>query len=73
MDGELSLPPVVTCDGEALPAERARRTARLYFYLGFAGLPWFWVCSCWLFAPDFCGGGRDPIVTKCELGRLCLV
>lgn len=61
--GELSLPPVASCDGEALPALRARRLARLYYYLGFFALPWFWVCSCWYFFPDF-RHGHDPVVAK---------
>lgn len=69
MDGELSLAPVLTCDGELLPAVLARRTARRYFFLGCAALPWFWVCSCWLFSPLFWqdSASRDPVVTKCEL------
>ena len=65
--GELALRPVVTCDGEAVPALEARRTARLAYLAGFACLPWFWACNIWLFFPDFWHGDRDPAVTKCEL------
>lgn len=66
--GELSLPPVDTCDGEALAAPQARRTARLYFWAGFACLPWFWACNIWLFFPEF-WHGRDPVVAKCAWCR----
>lgn len=65
--GELSLAPVHDVDGQALPALQARRTARLYYYLGFAALPWFWVVNIWLFLPDFWHGDRDPVIAKCEL------
>lgn len=68
--GELSLAPVESCDGEALPALRARRLARLYYYVGFFALPWFWVANCWYFFPDF-RHAHDPVVAKCERGRAC--
>lgn len=68
MDGGdlLTLPPVVTCDEDVLPALRARKICKLYFYLGFACLPWFWACNVWLFAPDFWHGDRDLVIAKCE-------
>ncbi|PSC70501.1 putative gamma-secretase subunit PEN-2 [Micractinium conductrix] len=62
--GELTLSPVLDVDGGAQPALQARRTARLYYLLGFAALPWFWACNVWLFLPDFWHGDRDPVVTK---------
>ena len=67
---ELSLPPVHTCDGEAVAAAQARATARRYYLLGFAALPWFWVVNVWLYFPDF-WHRRDPVVAKCEC-RACL-
>lgn len=66
----LSLPPVETCDGEALAAVQARATARRYYLFGFAALPWFWVCNVWLFFPDF-WHRRDPVVAKCECSVWC--
>jgi len=67
--GELSLAPVEDVDGAAVPAVHARRTARLYFLLGFAALPWFWVCNIWLYWPDF-WHARDAVVAKCKPTRL---
>jgi hypothetical protein len=64
--GELELPPVVTCDEDVMPALQARKTSRLYFYLGFALLPWFWATNVWLFWPDFRRDGGDAVVAKCE-------
>lgn len=66
--GELELPPVVTCDEDVMPAVQARRTSRLYFYLGCA-LPWFWATNVWLFWPDFRHDGGDAVVAKCECQR----
>ena len=63
--GELTLPPVTTCDGDSCPALTARRTSRLYYYVGFAALPWLWLCNCWLFSADFLHA-QDPVVAKCE-------
>ncbi len=67
MDDLLTLPPVTTCDEDVLPALRARKISRLYFYLGFLCLPWFWACNVWLFAPDF-WHGKDAVIAKCKWG-----
>ena len=67
MDGELGAEPVATVDEDLLPSAEARRTCRLYFYAGFAALPWFWATNVWLFFPDFLHG-RDPVVKRCERG-----
>ena len=65
--GELTLPPVCTCDGDVLPATSARLTSKLYYYVGFVALPWLWLCNVWLFSADF-WHARDPVVAKCEPG-----
>ena len=67
MDVEaLELPPVETVDFDFLPTVQARRTARLYFYVGFFLLPWFWCCNIWLYWPSFLGRDGDPVVKSCE-------
>ncbi|KAL6780821.1 PEN2 [Auxenochlorella protothecoides x Auxenochlorella symbiontica] len=56
--------PVTTCDGERVLAQEARRSARLYFLLGFLALPWLWACSVWLYLPALRQPHGDPIVRK---------
>ena len=60
--------PVRTCDGDRQLAPDARNVARIYFYLGFLGLPWLWACSIWLHRPSWFRDSGDPIVRQCKGG-----
>lgn len=50
-------PPVLTCDGDAVPASDARALSRRLHRAGFAALPLAWVLNAWLFR-----GATDPVV-----------
>ena len=49
--------PVLTCDGDAVPAADARALSRRLHRAGFAALPLAWVLNVWLFR-----GATDPVV-----------